>query len=129
MIKKDCKADYVLSVKGNQPTLCEDLKDYFDIPEVIAQLETNNDMNYLRTFEKAHGQLETREYYQTDAIKWLFEKAEWHGLKTIGMVKTTIVKENKTSIEKRYFKIQQMSEHQFTKELNLRRFENRETAF
>ena len=103
LIKKDCKADYVLSVKGNQPTLCEDLKDYFDIPEVITQLETNNDMNYLRTFEKAHGQLETREYYQTDAIKWLFGKAEWHGLKTIGMVKTTIVKENKTSIEKRFF--------------------------
>lgn len=64
----------MLSVKGNQPTLCEDLKDYFDIPEVIAELEKDNDLHYTRTFEKAHSQLETREYYQTDDSKWLSEK-------------------------------------------------------
>lgn len=41
--------------------------------------------NYHRTAEKAHGQIEIREYYQTEEIKWLKTKKEWKGLKSIGM--------------------------------------------
>lgn len=59
--------------------------------------------NYKKTIEKARGQLETREYYQTNDIKWLSCKKDWEGLKTIGMVKTTIRKDEKTSGEMRYF--------------------------
>ncbi|MGF7109332.1 ISAs1 family transposase [Treponema pedis] len=53
--------------------------------------------------KKHTGQLETREYYQCDDIKRLREKKDWHGLKTIGMVKTTIVKGEKTTVEKRFY--------------------------
>lgn len=40
---------------------------------------------YACTVEKAHGQLEKREYYQTEDIKWLSQKKEWKGIKSIGM--------------------------------------------
>ena len=37
---------------------------------------------YKKTREKAHGQIEIREYYQTEEIKWLESKKEWKGLKS-----------------------------------------------
>lgn len=101
IIKKDNKADYILAVKENQKNLYEDIKDYFYLSEAKEQLKTSG--CYLRTFEKAHGQLETREYYQSSDIGWLYGKQNWHGLKTIGMVETTIVKNGKKSVEQRYF--------------------------
>ena len=39
--------------------------------------------NYKKTIEKAHGQLEIREYYQTERIGFLTKKKEWKGLKSI----------------------------------------------
>ena len=32
--------------------------------------------NYKKTQEKAHGQVEIREYYQTEDIKWLSQEKE-----------------------------------------------------
>ena len=101
IIKKDKKADYVLAVKENQKHLYEDIKDYFDLSEVKERLKTSG--CYVRTFEKAHGQLETREYYQSDDIAWLDGRRDWQGLKTIGMVETTLVKGEHKRVERRYF--------------------------
>ena len=48
--------------------------------------------NYYRTIEKAHSQIEIREYYQTEDIRWLSQKKNWKGLKSIGMEEKTIKK-------------------------------------
>ncbi len=95
-IKKQ-KADYVLALKGNQGTLYEDAKLYFSEPEILKECE------YTKTIEKARGGIEKREYWQTDNIKWLPQKKEWKGLKSIIITKNTIIKDNKTTIEERYF--------------------------
>ena len=59
--------------------------------------------NYKKTQEKAHGQIEIREYYQTEDIKWLSQKKNWKGLSSIVMEKKTLKKEGDTRTEYRYF--------------------------
>ncbi len=95
------RADYVLAVKGNQGTLYEDLKLYFSDESIRKEIEEKK--SYSRTIEKAHGQIEKREYYQTDDIKWLSNKKEWRGLKSIGTEKKTLTDENGERVEFRYY--------------------------
>ena len=95
------RADYVLAVKGNQGSLYEELKVYFGDGSI--QEEIKAEKNYSCTIEKAHGQMEKREYYQTDKISWLPMKKEWKGLKSIGMEKKTLWDENGERKEIRYY--------------------------
>jgi predicted transposase YbfD/YdcC len=97
-----CKeADYVLALKGNQGNLHKDVVDYFNDAEFKQKIKREG--NYHKTVEKAHGQIETREYYQTDDIEWMPDKKRWKGLKSIGMVETTTEKDNVSTKEIRYF--------------------------
>ena len=91
------RADYVLALKGNQGTLYEDVKLYFDDSDLLAKCD------YTITKEPARGAIEKREYWQTDDIKWLPQLKEWAGLKTIAMTKNTITKNDVTTVECRYF--------------------------
>ena len=95
------RADYVLALKKNQYTLYEDVKEYFSNEEFLEKMRENG--GYKKTQEKAHGQIETREYYQTEDIKWLSQKKNWKGLKSIVMEKKRIEKAGKTTYEYRYF--------------------------
>ncbi|MEY8238414.1 ISAs1 family transposase [Lachnospiraceae bacterium 66-29] len=74
---KGKKADYVLALKGNQGTLYEDVKEYFGDKEFLWKNKEKG--NYKKTKEKAHGQVETREYYQTEDIHWLGQKKAGKG--------------------------------------------------
>jgi predicted transposase YbfD/YdcC len=94
---KEKRAHYVLALKGNQGLLHEDVRDYFDDASHLKKA------SYHKTVEKARGGIETREYWQTDDISWLPSKKDWKGLKSIGMTKNTIVKNDKTTTEVRYF--------------------------
>lgn len=58
---------------------------------------------YKKTREKAHGQIEIREYYQTEDIRWLSQKKNWKGLRSIVMEKKRIEKAGKITYEYRYF--------------------------
>ena len=71
------QGDYLLALKGNQENLHEDVKLYFDDPELLAKSA------YAKTVEKARGGVEKREYWQTEDIAWLGQKKEWAGLKSI----------------------------------------------
>ena len=99
-IKKK-RADYVLSLKGNQKNLYEEVKEYFENAEFQKEIEKIG--AYKKTIEKAHGQLEIREYYQTEDIKWLDWKKEWKGLNSIIMERSTIEKEGERREEYRCF--------------------------
>lgn len=99
IIKK--RADYVLAVKGNQETLYKDLIDYFDDDSFKKQIIDEG--NYKKTVEKAHGQIEIREYYQTNDIKWLSNRSKWKNLKSIGIVEKIIKKKDKKVKERRYY--------------------------
>ena len=99
IIKK--RADYVLAVKGNQEILHNDLIAYFDDADFRKKII--KDGNYKKTVEKAHSQIEVREYYQTNDIKWLTNRNKWKNIKSIGIVEKTIKKKDKESKEIRYY--------------------------
>jgi len=91
------KADYVLALKGNQGTLHDDVKLYFEDQDLLNKCE------YHKTIEKARGGVEKREYWHTDDIGWLSQKKDWTGLKSIAMTRNTITKKGETTTETRYF--------------------------
>ena len=98
---KSRRADYVLAVKGNQKTLYNDIKDYFSEKEFLIKIKEKG--CYKKSIEKSHGQLETREYYQTGDIKWLCQRKGWKGMKSIIMEHKVLEKEGEKHTEYRYF--------------------------
>lgn len=98
---KNKRAEYVLALKGNQGTLHEDVKTYFEEKEFLKEIQEHG--VYKKTQEKAHGQIEIREYYQTEDIRWLIQKKEWKSLKSIIMERKTLEKAGKRTTEYRYF--------------------------
>lgn len=95
------KGDYVLAVKGNQPNLQENIVLYFQDKEFLEQMKETG--QYIKTVEKAHSSIETREYFQADDMSWLSDKEKWLGLKSIGMTKTTSLSERGETVETRYY--------------------------
>lgn len=96
------EADYVLSVKGNQGNLYEDLVGYFD----WALKDKFNQTNYTteETVDGGHGRIEVRRYYATSDCEWLRKKADWKGLRSIAMVESErTVEGEETSLERRYY--------------------------
>jgi predicted transposase YbfD/YdcC len=91
------RADYVLALKGNQGTLHEDVRLYFEDLDLLGKCA------YHKTTEKARSGIERREYWQTDDISWLTQKKDWSGLKSIAMTRNTIIKDDKVTTETRYF--------------------------
>lgn len=96
--KKKC--DYVICLKGNQETLHEDVKLYFEAALKEPQFYP---FNRISTLDKGHGRIEKRQYFLTTAIEWLENRSEWAGLNAIGMVKSTRIIDGVESVESRYF--------------------------
>ncbi len=82
------KGDYVLALKGNQPLLYDEVREYFD-KERLGELRHEEGCWY-KTTEKEHGGIPVREYYITEDVGWYSEKEKWEKLKSFGMVKKTV---------------------------------------
>jgi predicted transposase YbfD/YdcC len=96
------KGDYVLTLKGNQGTMHQEMQEYLDDAGLRSKIEEGG--NYSRAIEKARGNIEIREYWQTGDIKWIKDRKEWAGLKSFGMSRNTVKKPDGTeSVEERYF--------------------------
>jgi predicted transposase YbfD/YdcC len=95
------KADYVLSLKENQPQLYGDIKLYMD--DIILSSKENEAFSYYETIDADHGRIETRKYWITSDIDWLYGKANWRGLKSIGCIERIRETEKGISTEKSYF--------------------------
>ncbi len=87
--------DYVLSLKGNQGSLHEDVATYFTSPLSPEAA--------IVTVDGGHGRIETRAVRVTDEIAWLKERHSWAGLQSIIAVTATRESENKVTEETRYF--------------------------
>ncbi len=94
-------ADYVLALKGNQGTLQEDVKLFFEDAEKHDFKDT--DYDYYRTFDKDHGRIETREYWTVSDLNWLEQRQQWAGLSTIGMVRSQRIVDGEKTVETRHF--------------------------
>lgn len=98
----DRGGDYVGALKGNQHNFYNDVKDYFE-DDVLNELR-NSTTNYVKTTEKEHSAIISREYFLSDNIEWLYDKKKWKGLKSIGMERKNIKKLNgEIATEERYF--------------------------
>ncbi len=96
------EADYVLSLKGNQGTLYEEVAEYFAWAEKINFKDLEYD--YCRTLEKDHGRIEERRCWITEDTDWFTEKAEWAGLRSFIMVEAEReVVGQAATVERRYF--------------------------
>jgi predicted transposase YbfD/YdcC len=77
-------ADYVLTVKGNQPKLRDAIQQFF-VDAGEQDYRVPGLRRYTKT-ERGHGRIERREYYVAPAPAALRETGAWADLATIGMV-------------------------------------------
>jgi predicted transposase YbfD/YdcC len=77
------KADYLLALKGNQPTLEADVEDYFGTAPA-AETVTKT------TVEKAHGRIETRAYSASSTVDWIGSDRSYPGQPRFTNIKTIV---------------------------------------
>jgi predicted transposase YbfD/YdcC len=93
----DKKADYLLSLKGNQGTLHQSVKLFFEL--------TNNcpPVGHTR-YDGGHGWIEAHRVRATSDIRWLTEDhAHWSNITSIIAVVTIRECKDSTTKETRYF--------------------------
>jgi predicted transposase YbfD/YdcC len=96
------KADYLFTLKGNQPTLEGDVERYFgDAP--ADELVTKT------TVEKGHGRIETRTYTASSNVDWIVSDRRYPGeprfanIKSIAKVYARTEYPDRCSFDTRYF--------------------------
>lgn len=96
------KGDYVGGLKGNQSGLLEEAAAYFNEQDLLDHYRSKG--QYYSTIEKAHGQIEKREYYLCYAMKRKLTK-DWKKLKCfICFIKEIApIKSGKSKKEIRYY--------------------------
>ncbi len=94
-------ADYVLGLKGNQNSLHDDLRLFFEDARKTGFKDVEKDFH--KTVDGDHGRIETREYWTVKDVDWLNKRHNWEKLKTVAMVesKRCVGKEETTQI--RYY--------------------------
>lgn len=93
-------AQYLLAVKGNQPTLHEEIREYF----VWAQSDPI-ERKFLKTHvsvEKGHGRI-TKWRVHTCNAGWFEDKSEWPSLHTFVCVQRTCTRGENVSHESAYY--------------------------
>jgi predicted transposase YbfD/YdcC len=96
----DKEAHYVLGLKGNQGTLSQRVKDFFD------QTQWGNYEGFanwgVRSQESGHGRIDTRRCIALPCDDWDGIEA-WAGLKSVVMIESMRQTDNGVSSEKRYY--------------------------
>ena len=94
----DSNGDYLLSVKGNQETLKQDIEDYVQDPELRANMDTKT------TREKNGGRMERRTAFITNDIDWLDSKKNWANMASFGAINNHFTdKDGNSTNEWHYF--------------------------
>jgi predicted transposase YbfD/YdcC len=97
-------ADYVLALKGNQPTLAQAVQAMFADAQATGFQGLAHDQH--TTVEKGHGRIETRRCWtisEPEHIAYLNEHGRWTGLRSIGMLEAERVIGATTTRDTRYF--------------------------
>lgn len=120
-IVKENHADYVINLKGNQETLQQEVKGYFEDLEQTGEIARikqeaslkNEDplveqghIQVLGTRDKGHGRIEKRTYFYSTDLEWMVDaKRDWEKLVGIGMVvrEVEFLAENKKTREIAYY--------------------------
>lgn len=97
------EADYVLAVKNNQRALYEDLRELFTGAEEVDYQQVPHD--YEKQVSK-HGRIEIRRCWtisDREYIEYIRRYQRWPNLRTIALVESERIIDEKSSIERRYY--------------------------
>ena len=100
------EADYVLALKDNQKTLCQDTVLLFD--ELISDINPEEkellkqQKRYHRTLDNSHGRMEIREYYVIHDIEYIKQNHHFKGLSCLGMCVSRRQVGDKTTVNYHY---------------------------
>ncbi len=95
-------ADYLLALKGNQPTLEADVADYF-------RTAPKDELVSKSSVEKGHGRIETRTYTASQTVDWIRSARSYPGqprfsdIKTIVKVEERAEHSDRTTFDTRFF--------------------------
>jgi len=82
----DKKADYILALKGNQGTLHDDIKIFFE--SEIQDKHSPFSFDFAESMIKDHGRIDIRRCWVTNQIDWLVQRDKWKGLQSIVMIES-----------------------------------------
>ena len=96
------EADYILSLKGNQGNLHQDVTQLFD-----WGIKTNFEdipHEFYQTISGDHGRIDIRRHWLLDKVEHLIDAERWIGLKRVGMVESERrIPGQTTVLERRYY--------------------------
>ena len=93
--------EYVLALKRNQETLYEAVEQLFQRADDTAGEEPV--LQYYETHDAAHGRVEIRRHWTTDAVEGLEQKEAWAKLTCVGRVESERHLNGEVPIEQRYY--------------------------
>ena len=82
-------ADYLLALKGNQPTLEADVAEYF-------RTAPSDEVVVKTTVEKGHGRIETRTYIASAKVDWIGSERSYPGQPGFDAIKTLLMVQDRT---------------------------------
>ena len=100
----ECGADYVLSLKENQPRPYSEVKDTSAAASEIDFAGVEHDFH--QSVEKGHGRIETRRCWSVsdaEQIDWVNDRGEWSQLTSIAMVESERLIDGVRTKQKRYY--------------------------
>jgi len=94
--------DYVLSLKGNQGNLYQDVQQLFEWTRKIQLQEISHE--FYQTVEGGHGRVEIRRHWLLERVEHLVDGHRWAGLKRVGLVESERrLAAQAPTIEQRYY--------------------------
>lgn len=97
------KGNYVFALKQNHQDFYDDVETYFSDKQ-LKKIRQNG-KKFFTSIDKAHSQVERRNFYLTTNVKWFENKEDWEKLRGFVCYEKTITKIETGEIvtEKRYF--------------------------
>jgi predicted transposase YbfD/YdcC len=100
------EADYLFSLKGNQETMHEAVKEYWDMLDFDKPAAKAKYVKFRTssTYDEKHGRKETRDYAVSDDVEWLRKQfPKWKTINSIGVVESIRDTGVGGKTERRYF--------------------------
>lgn len=97
---RDRGADYILSVKDNQPKLANSAQDFF---VAFQSAPDKTPHRFDEVVEKDHGRLEVRRCYAFDQIDCLHAPERWPDIKSFAVIASERTIKGKTTLEHRLY--------------------------
>jgi len=95
------KADYLLPVKDNQPSLRQDIELFFNEQRACGFADAKTFFH--QTVEKDHGRIETRRHWSTSDIDWLNKLHDWTALTSIGFIEREVESGGKVQLSRHFY--------------------------